>query len=193
MTGASIFCVYGRPEGQGNHRVARVGGFSRIYDANRGLKPWREAVAMSARAAGWDGETLLDGPIAVSIAFAYRRPDSHFAKAGGLRASAPWAPHQSGEDVDKLTRSVLDALTGVVWSNDRRVVKVSACRLWGTVEGALIQVEPFVVPYPEAALCSLQPDAAAAMFVREMWPRIGYCGASVAPRMVRARTREVCT
>lgn len=137
------FFVHGTPAGQGNHRIARAGKFSRIYDANRNLAPWRESIAYSAVASGWTGREVLDCGVALSCVFVFCRPKSHFGKRG-VKASAPALPHMTGDDHDKLLRAVCDALTGLVYRDDRRVVCCSTLKMWGDVDGVLVTVAPML-------------------------------------------------
>lgn len=143
MTPRPTFFVAGVPAGQGNHRIARVGKFARIYDANRKLSPWRRSIATAAIAAGWTGREVLDCGVALSCVFVFRRPASHFGKRG-LKPSAPMMPHTTGDDHDKLVRAVCDALTGLVYRDDRRVVCCNDLKMWGEVEGVLISVAPML-------------------------------------------------
>lgn len=91
------------------------------------LKPWRSHVAETAVFEGWPGLGLamLDEAVKVQITFFFPRPDGHYGtgrNAGVLKDSSPLYPEKTGEDLDKLARACLDALTGIVWKDDRRVV-----------------------------------------------------------------------
>jgi Holliday junction resolvase RusA-like endonuclease len=44
-------------------------------------------------------------------------------------------------DVDKLCRALFDAMTGVVYVDDRQVVEVEARRAWGERDEARVMVE----------------------------------------------------
>jgi crossover junction endodeoxyribonuclease RusA len=142
VTPRGTFWVDGLPQTQGSARAFVCNGRAIVTSTNKALKPWRAAVAETAIANGWTGAELLDGPVAVSTVFVLQRLASHFG-AKGLKASAPAFPHTSGGDLDKLERAIFDALTGLVYRDDRRVVCSRACRLWGPRVGALISVAPF--------------------------------------------------
>jgi len=86
------------------------------------LKPWRAVVAFHANEGWRDGPT--DAAVLVECTFAFRRPRGHYGtgrNAGQLKASAP-VYKTSAPDLDKLVRAVLDALTGVVFVDDKQVV-----------------------------------------------------------------------
>jgi Holliday junction resolvase RusA-like endonuclease len=93
--------------------------------ANSHTKPWMERVANQA-AAAWGNRPLLDGAVWVEILSLEPRPKSHYRTGRFshlLRPDAPAYPHrtQTG-DSDKLRRAVQDALTGVVYLDDKLVV-----------------------------------------------------------------------
>lgn len=133
--------VYGAAQPQGNKtgfarqgKVVMVEG--RRPEAREAFKSWREAVATEGRA--WQrehGQELLDEPLGLTAVFYLPKP-----------SSAPkWKLWARGRpDVDKLARAVLDALTGVLWVDDSRVVSLHVQKPYA-VDGpprAEITVEP---------------------------------------------------
>lgn len=135
------FFVNGKPQAQGNHRIAKRSRFSKskLYDSNKNLKQWRRVVARAAVAEGWVDRDLLDGPVQLSLDFYYPRPKSHYCKGGLRKNASPW-PHKTGSDLDKLVRAIGDALTGVVWTDDRRIVWCTSTRNWGSCHGVRVTV-----------------------------------------------------
>jgi len=137
------FRVYARPVSQGSMRERLVtrrkpGQRTRfiVHDMGARLHVWREAVAASARLAGvrlprTDPATT---PFSVSITFYVERRD-------GFVCAWPTYKH----DLDKLTRAVLDALTGIAWADDGQVVRFrNVAKEWASAAcpvGAMIQVE----------------------------------------------------
>lgn len=100
---------------------------------------------MSAVAAGWPamGFGELDEALVVQITFYFTRPDTHFGtgrNAGVIKDSAPLYPEKTGGDLDKLTRAVLDALTGIVWKDDKRIVTLPVRRRYGPQERMVLTV-----------------------------------------------------
>jgi Holliday junction resolvase RusA-like endonuclease len=149
------FIVYGKPVAQGDlsampvmkrgTREPVMGRNGRpivnmVHQNAAALKPWRQEIAGVAVAeGGWlaVGLNALDGPVYLSLTFYVKRPESHYGtgrNAGVLKDSAPLHPETSGSDIDKLTRAVLDALTGIVWKDDKRVVVAHAKRRYGSPE-----------------------------------------------------------
>lgn len=125
MTNEICFFVAGRPAAQGSKR--HVGG-GRMVESSRQVGPWRGAVRQVAIEA-MSGQPPRTGPLEVYLRFIMPRPKSHLrkgkAQTDGWRL-LPFAPrkHTSKPDVDKLVRAILDALTGVCWSDDAQVVAV---------------------------------------------------------------------
>lgn len=128
------FAVRGLPQAQGSSRAFIAGGRAHIAtEGNRQGSPlgaWRTAIATEARAAMGDAP-ILAGPVSVTVDFVMRRPKGHYRANGELRASAPvWC---SGKpDADKLLRSLLDAITGVVIRDDSQVASVHARKPYET-------------------------------------------------------------
>jgi crossover junction endodeoxyribonuclease RusA len=134
------FFVPGKPEAQGSMRAFVRGGRAVLTSNNARLKPWRATVADVATSHGWDGKLLLDGAVWVDMIFCVLRPQSHYGTKG-LKESAPKFPITTGGDLDKLIRGVGDALTGVVWRDDRRIIGINARRVFDPREGVSLRIE----------------------------------------------------
>lgn len=133
--------VRGVPQPQGSARAFVAGGRARVVTgASSGpLADWRHAIATEARAA-MAGRPVLDGPVVVRARFAWPRPKSHRG-ARGLLSSAPTCK-TTKPDLDKCSRALLDALTGVVYRDDGQVVRLDASKAWDDAEpGVAIVVE----------------------------------------------------
>ena len=126
------FTVYGVAQPKGSMRAFVPPGMKHpiVTDSNRNAKSWAQLVAHAAAttlAQTPDGAPqLLQGPVRVSVAFDLPRPKK-FNKRG-----VPIA-HLTAPDLDKLLRSVLDALTAVVWHDDSQVVEVLAQKRYAEV------------------------------------------------------------
>jgi Holliday junction resolvase RusA-like endonuclease len=122
------FTVVGTPIPQGSHKAYVVNGYAKITDDNEKTKPWRQDVKHAALDARGD-RPPLDGPVVVQVRFVMPRAKGHFRtgrNAHLLRDTAP--PFPAGKpDVDKLQRSLLDALTAAgVFRDDAQVVRIYA-------------------------------------------------------------------
>ena len=88
-----------------------------ITAASKRTSEWERRVRDFASAQGW--QVIADQPFRVRLVFALRRP-KRMPKARRDMIVKP--------DLDKLTRAVLDALTGVVWHDDAQVVRLVAVK-----------------------------------------------------------------
>jgi len=131
------FTVAGAAAPQGSKRHVGKGV---LVEASKRVKPWRNDVRMVAGLA-MSGDPW-EGPVAVEVDFRYRRPASHLRTDGvSLSATGRRFPCPTGSgDVDKLLRAVLDALTSIVFHDDRQVAQVVACKQWGDRDEARVVV-----------------------------------------------------
>jgi crossover junction endodeoxyribonuclease RusA len=144
--------VPGVPQAKGNVRMSASGHY---YDTNRRLKGWLNAIQakaigeMSGR--GWP---MLTTPVHVNAVFSFPRPLKHHAnnrRDRPIRKDAPML-HAKQPDIDKVIRAVLDAMTGVVYTDDNLVSKIDAIKLWASdqddagVHISVFELEPDDVP-----------------------------------------------
>jgi Holliday junction resolvase RusA-like endonuclease len=136
------FTVYARPEPQGSAKgfvlPGKFGAKPRaiITTANPKLKPYRQELTHTAQAAL--AEAGVTAPMAgkhvpVSVVFDFylSRPESIPKKRTHLVVKP---------DADKLTRSTLDAMTGILFADDAQVVELSVRKHYGSPERADISV-----------------------------------------------------
>lgn len=126
------FEVIGHPEPQGS-MVPFIGKYdhrAHVKPSNEtALKRWRREVERQAREQlpdwllGPEGEPMpLDGPVFVSLIVTRKRSPKHYLADGvTLRKGARRYP-DTAPDSDKLERAIFDALTGVAFVNDGRIV-----------------------------------------------------------------------
>ncbi|GAB3211304.1 RusA family crossover junction endodeoxyribonuclease [Nocardia tengchongensis] len=119
------------PQGSKRH----VGG-GRMVESSKSVGPWRERIALAAHGHGWTPGT---GPVAVYLLFVRPRP---LSTPKSRRPPATKKP-----DLDKLSRAVLDALTGIAYADDAQVVDLHARKrlaALGETPGVRITVTPIV-------------------------------------------------
>jgi Holliday junction resolvase RusA-like endonuclease len=122
--------VPGRPAPQGSKRHV---GNGIMVESSKAVGAWRELVAYSV-AQSWPTGPL-DGPIRVRLSFVMPRP------VGTPKRRTP--PAIRRPDVDKLSRAVGDALSGVCWRDDSQVVDLHATKRLAErdeIPGVLIQI-----------------------------------------------------
>lgn len=98
------FFVDGLPESKGSWRALPGG---RVKPDNPREKAWRDAVGWAAKAQ-MIGKAPYDGHVAVDLDFFLPPPKGR----------------KNRRDADKLARSVLDAMTGIVYVDDELVYKL---------------------------------------------------------------------
>lgn len=97
-----------------------------------------KAAALTAlRPCGWS--LVIDKPVEVYATFAMPRPKSHYRKNGELNTNAvKW--HAKKPDVDKLVRTVLDAIAGIAFYDDNQVAVIRAYKEYSQRPGVHITV-----------------------------------------------------
>ncbi len=135
------FFVPGRAAPAGSKKGIRRGGHVAVIDANKKAAPWKERVALFASQV-FSG-SLMDGPIRASFVFCRLRPKNHHVandRTRPVKNNQPIAPCGM-PDVLKLSRGVEDALTGVIWTDDARIVVERLWKVYATVEGVCVRIE----------------------------------------------------
>lgn len=109
-----------------------------VTDANKKAKPWKEQVAHVAGQALAERPEIIagglwDGPVALELIFYRPRPAAHYGSGANSAAVKPSAPPYpiTRPDALKLARGVEDALTGVLWRDDARIVDGVQRKRWG--------------------------------------------------------------
>lgn len=107
------FFVAGEPIPQGSMKAFVVAGTARVvHSSPEPLAFWRQRIATEAQAA-MGGGSPLEGAVSVQATFYLPRPKSrpkrHF-----------WPDRRP--DIDKLARSLLDALTSIAFGDDNQVI-----------------------------------------------------------------------
>ncbi len=117
--------IDGIPATKGSWKVQR----GKLRPDNERERPWANAIAWTAKTAGLRPGTA---PMVVVVNLYFPRPKK------------PSNPFPSRNDVDKLARSVLDALTGIAWNDDQQVVDLRITKAFvehGSTPGALIVIK----------------------------------------------------
>lgn len=143
------FTVVGKAQPAGSKRAVpnsrdwrtRAGVTWKVIDANPDADRWKQTVATTARGAllayaRQTGESIVqpmfDVPVEVSMIFRRARPESHVNTKGEPNAEGLRHPFPDAKpDVLKLARAVEDALTGIVYADDARIVRELLVKEWG--------------------------------------------------------------
>lgn len=129
--------VHGIPAPKGSARAVMIGGHARLIasssDSNQtGQRRWAKAVRDAAKEAVPSIELPFeDKALSVTITFHVPRPKT-------VKRLFP----STRPDIDKTARTTLDALTGIVFDDDSRIVDLTLSKRWAEpgCEGATITV-----------------------------------------------------
>lgn len=130
------FTVLGKAQPQGSIKSFMIGGKPRLTSDNTKMKPYRQQVgwsALGARAeAGYSG-LFADKHVAVGvdIKFYFAKPPSISKK----RIHVVVKP-----DIDKICRSSIDAMTGILYADDSQIISLTATKEYGIPERVEISV-----------------------------------------------------
>tara|TARA_Y100001938_G_scaffold92477_1_gene126760 strand:- start:262 stop:687 length:426 start_codon:yes stop_codon:yes gene_type:complete len=122
MTSLFISIKNIEPAPQGSKR--HIGG-GRMIEVSKRVKPWRKAVSKEAVK---KAKAPIEGACKVEMIFRFNRPKSHYRLNGTLKQSAPEHLIVKKNDLDKLVRSTLDALTNIAFKDDSQVTNLSATK-----------------------------------------------------------------
>lgn len=134
-----VITVFGKAEPQGSARAFMPKGWQRpvVTSDNKNLKTWRTLVAQEASLEmKRSGSQCITGPVQLVATFYLPRPKS-------LRARTP--AHTTKPDLDKLTRSIGDSLSGVLYTDDSLVTRIQVTKAYaapGEAPHAVIVVTP---------------------------------------------------
>lgn len=148
------FFVPGEPGTKGSARAVPYTGrdgkqHAAVRNDAKRAAPWSASVALAAERA-MAGRPPIEGPVRVELVWWVARPKAHYftgRRAGQLRPDAPMFK-ATKPDGDKLERCAWDAMTGIVFSDDSRIVTWSGAKPY-SVNGLIgMQVTVRAMPAP---------------------------------------------
>lgn len=108
------------PIAQPRGRATVIHGHARVYEPKKHpVAAFKATVRLAAKVA-YEGPPLHE-PLSVSLTFVMPRPSSLVWK----KREMPRLPHAKKPDADNLTKSVFDALNGLLWVDDSQVCALS--------------------------------------------------------------------
>jgi Holliday junction resolvase RusA-like endonuclease len=162
------FTVYGLPQSKGSMkpRIVRTKDGRQIpivTDSNRGVRSWEQLIKAAA------SQTIATFPhndwrlfalgVRLSIAFYLPRPQKYDAP----KYRGAFVPHCTAPDLDKLARAVLDALTAIVYHDDKQVTELVAAKYYAIDTAARVDIraedalQPGAIPPPPRELPLFAP------------------------------------
>lgn len=85
-----------------------------------------------------EGEPI-DTPVVAEVIFYMPIPKSW---SNVKKSRAMGAGHISKPDIDNLVKTVFDAANGIIWSDDNRVISVTARKIYSDTPGVKLKVQP---------------------------------------------------
>lgn len=122
-----MFSVEGVPVPQGS--LKHIGNGFIIHNKSKELKIWREQIGWQAKESGVE---KLEGAVGMVLLFTLPKPKS-------VKRDIPYVR----PDLDKLVRAVLDALTGIAYSDDGQVVEIFTRKEYGSQVGLSVTINQF--------------------------------------------------
>lgn len=149
------FTAYGVAQPKGSARAFVPKGWKRaiVTSTNPKNKGWQQVVAEAANLAITEVTEKFEpflGPVQLTTRFFLPRPKSIKEKT---------VPHTTKPDLDKLVRSVKDALTGVAWGDDKQVTIIAAEKHYAEPRGVpRVEIEVRGIPPPVRLQDGLAPE-----------------------------------
>lgn len=128
--------VPGEMRGKGRPRFSTRGGFARAYpDAKTAsAETWIKACAVEqAGAVPIEAPVSLDIAIAVAVPASWSKRKRDHALAGTLMPTGK-------PDLDNCVKLIADALNGIVWRDDKQIVRMVASKRYAAVAETVLQV-----------------------------------------------------
>lgn len=117
------FVLEGPPRGQGRPRW----GNGRMYKAGNDVV-WEDAISMAYKAA-YPGAQMYEGAVAVHVECYVPIPKSDSKGKREAKISGA-TPCTVKPDIDNVIKSVLDALNGVAWPDDKAINSIWATKMY---------------------------------------------------------------
>ena len=127
------FEVRGKPEPQGSTKAFYIKSIGRTVttSSNRNLKGWRQRIAEEAQKVAPDA--LILEPVSIAVGFQMPKPKNYPKKRKLFHTKKP--------DLDKLIRSVGDAITNVLIRDDSQIISIVAEKIYSDTPGCTVSIE----------------------------------------------------
>ena len=129
------FTVYGNPQPKGSTKAFAYMKDGRPMAAvthdNKKTKPWQQTLSVMAQQ--YRPDQIYQGAVKLTLRFYFSRPTSVSVKKR--------PDHTVRPDLDKLVRTVGDALKGVFYSDDSKVTKITTSKAYDDNPRVEIEIE----------------------------------------------------
>jgi Holliday junction resolvase RusA-like endonuclease len=133
------FSLDGQPVPKGRPRATVRGGYARIYTPSTTRK--YELAVRKIAALHMRGREPFDGPLSVSVRFRLAPPKS-MSKRQRARVLAGEEAYLGASDLDNYVKAFWDSLNGVVWLDDKQIVRAFLTKAAAEVAGIDVKVTP---------------------------------------------------
>ena len=118
---------------------------------------WRKAVAAAVKEKMPSIEYGQYEQVSVDLVFCFERPKSNKRKFFTVKKA----------DLDKLQRSILDALSGIAYEDDCQVTEIHASKVYASENCVFIRIRNHMIPYSDllSDISSGKIDAQGTVFV----------------------------
>ena len=137
MTFLVTFKVLGDPVGKGRPRFARVGNFVKTYTPQKTVS-WEESIGFAAKLAMGSSEPVKT-PVSIYIYIRSPIPKSYSKKRREACLSHSERPTKK-PDWDNVSKSVCDAINGIVYDDDTQVVDAFVTKFYAEESGVEVLV-----------------------------------------------------
>jgi len=119
---AIYFVIPGQPQGKGRPRASSRGGFVRMYTPATTLAYETQIARLAGHA--MSDMPVLDTPMSLRVVAHHAIPVSWSKKKKQLALAGDVIPGKP--DLDNVAKAVLDAMNGVVYTDDKQVIRLVA-------------------------------------------------------------------
>jgi Holliday junction resolvase RusA-like endonuclease len=124
-----VITAFGTPKPKGSLKPI---GNNRMVEQVKGSSKWRGTMASAARRA-MKGRPPINGPVHAAVIFYVPH----------LKTPRHSPCTRSSGDLDKLLRNAFDSISGIVVTDDSRIVSVAASKVYAaTTTGCRIEIRP---------------------------------------------------
>ena len=127
------FTVYGPCVGKQRPRMTRTG---HTYTP-KATKDYESEVLMAF--AMEENDLIFDNPVAADIQIFVTMPKAWSKKRKAMNIDKPPIDIRT-PDLDNVAKSILDALNGVAYKDDKQVVSLEVNRMWGIEDKVVVEL-----------------------------------------------------
>lgn len=140
-----IFDIPGKPQGKARARTFYNPGLQRMQSITPEKTVLYENLIKTAYLHAAKGQELDEGALEVGIEAVFEPPKSISKKRRAAMLDGT-EPHQTAPDVDNICKAVMDALNGVAYPDDKRVVSVNVQKHYGATAHVRVRLRLASLP-----------------------------------------------